>query len=144
MGWDLFISVILLTTCITTPFDLAFAEELDAVKKYVTYRYCIDFLFLIDIAVNFNTATQDEIFEVEDDRCQIAKNYILGWFLIDFLAIIPFDLVLQHVAHEHGLDGEEQGDTSTDYNRMFRLSRISKLYKLIKITRLIRLAKLMK
>jgi hypothetical protein len=62
IGWDLMISMILLLTCITTPFDLAFAEETDANKPYVAYRYCIDFLFLMDIFVNFNTATQDEIF----------------------------------------------------------------------------------
>lgn len=30
IGWDLLIAMILLLTCITTPFDLAFAEELDA------------------------------------------------------------------------------------------------------------------
>jgi hypothetical protein len=29
MGWDLLISVILLITCVQTPFDLAFSAELD-------------------------------------------------------------------------------------------------------------------
>ena len=64
IGWDLLIAMILLLTCITTPFDLAFAEELDAMQKYVTYRYCIDGLFFLDILVNFNTALQDDTFYV--------------------------------------------------------------------------------
>lgn len=56
MGWDLLISVILLVTCFITPFNLAFSEEVDKVKLYVAFNYSIDFLFLIDIIINFNTA----------------------------------------------------------------------------------------
>ena len=29
VGWDVFISLVLLITCITTPFDMAFGEEFD-------------------------------------------------------------------------------------------------------------------
>jgi len=38
---------------------------------------------------------QDELFDVDDDRWNIAKNYLKGWFLIDILAIIPFDVILK-------------------------------------------------
>ena len=56
IGWDLMISVILLITCVTTPFDLAFANEVDANMNYNIYRYCIDFIFFLDILINFNCA----------------------------------------------------------------------------------------
>ena len=95
MVWDLMISVILLLTCFVTPFNLAFGEEVDAVVWYVVFNYSIDFLFLIDIIINFNTAYQSELYETIDDREKIAMNYIKGWFFIDLLAIIPFEVLLQ-------------------------------------------------
>ena len=137
MVWDLLISVILLLTCFVTPFNLAFTEEVDQVIWYVVVNYSIDFLFLIDIFINFNTAYQNELYETIDDRQKIAANYIKGWFLIDLLAIIPFELLIQMTQGDQDSSGEE-------FNKMVRMTRISKLYKLVKITRLLRLLKLMK
>lgn len=98
MGWDLMISIILLVTCITTPFDLAFQEETDAATNYVIFRYVIDFLFGIDIIINFNSATQNQIFEIEDDRTTLSLNYFKGWFWVDFLSIIPFEFIVKSIA----------------------------------------------
>ena len=103
-------------------------------------RNTIDILFSIDILVIFNTAFQNEILEVEDDRCTIACNYLKGWFMIDLLAVIPFETLIDFfLQSEHSNHSD-----SVDYNRFIRISRMSKLYKLIKITRLLRLLKLMK
>lgn len=35
-----------------------------------------------------------------DDRKIIAKKYLKGWFIIDFLAIAPFDLIIHYMAHD--------------------------------------------
>ena len=35
VGWDVFISLVLFITCIATPFDMAFGEELDGKYHYV-------------------------------------------------------------------------------------------------------------
>lgn len=94
MGWDLIISVILLVTCMITPFNLAFQEEVEKIRWYMNVNYTIDILFGIDIVLNFLTAFQNELYEVVDDRKQIAIRYLKGWFIIDLLAIIPFDLIL--------------------------------------------------
>jgi hypothetical protein len=56
MFWDLTISMLLLITCVTTPFDLAFADEIEDVESYTIFRNTIDILFFIDIVVIFNTA----------------------------------------------------------------------------------------
>ena len=92
------------------------------------FAYTIDFLFLLDIFVNFFSAIQDSKFELHDDRCVIAKEYLKGWFIIDLLAIIPFDLIFM----------------TSDLSSFVRVARIGKLYKLIKITRLLRLLKIFK
>lgn len=64
MFWDLTISILLLITCVTTPFDLAFAQEIDDIHWYNVFRNLIDLLFFIDIIVIFNTAFQTDVMEI--------------------------------------------------------------------------------
>ena len=92
--WDITISIVLLVTCFVTPINLAFADEVEKVQWYVIFTYCLDFVFLIDIFVNFFSAYQNDVFKMIDDRKVIAVNYIKGWFLIDLIAILPFDLIM--------------------------------------------------
>jgi hypothetical protein len=54
--WDVIQAVFLLLTCVLVPFNLAFSDELDAISWYVKLNYSIDFLFFLDILVNFNLA----------------------------------------------------------------------------------------
>ena len=96
----------------------------------------IDFMFLIDIILNFNTAYLDECHDMKDGRLDITVKYLKGWFIIDFLAIIPFEELIKLVSDTSGGNGS--------YNKLVRMSRLSKLYKLVKITRLIRLLKVLK
>ena len=92
--WDTVISIILLITCFITPINLAFQEETEMVEWYMMFNYVIDILFFMDILVNFNSAYQNEMYEMIDDRKVIAKTYLSGWFVIDLLAIIPFTVIL--------------------------------------------------
>jgi hypothetical protein len=59
----------------------------------------------------------------------IAANYLTGWFMIDLISIIPFDLILM---------------TSGSFNRIARFARIGKLYKLIKMFRMAKVLKIAK
>ena len=52
----------------------------------------VDLLFGIDIFIEFITAYYDDDFQIVDNIKEIMRNYILGWFLLDLLAIIPFDI----------------------------------------------------
>lgn len=91
--WDTFITLLLIFTCIVTPYRIALVD-VDTLDWTIA-NYSIDFLFLIDIVFNFNTAEYDEDFELVEDRCTIAHNYLTGWFSIDLLAIFPFDAIAQ-------------------------------------------------
>lgn len=88
--------------------------------------YTVDILFLADIFVNFNVATYDEDMEVVEDRLTLAKNYLKSWFLIDFVTIIPFELL------------SSGGESS----KIVRMSRIGRIYKILKLLKLIRFFKL--
>lgn len=49
----------------------------------------INCFFIIDMIINFSTAFYDENFILNYDRKEIVKKYVKGFFLIDFIAIIP-------------------------------------------------------
>jgi hypothetical protein len=85
-------------------------------------------LFFCDILIIFNTAYFDENFKVVDDRKVIAYKYLTGWFFIDLMSILPFDLILN----------------ATDLNSLVRFARIGRLYKLVRLTRLLKVLRFMK
>lgn len=89
--WDSFITIILIFTCMVTPYRIAFIDE-DS-DLWVGINYSIDGLFLIDMILCFMTAYYTEEFELIEDRKEIAKTYLTSWFPIDFLAIFPFEKV---------------------------------------------------
>ena len=93
--WDVFQSILLLVTCVLTPFTLAFSEELEVIVWYRQMNNAIDICFALDIILNFNLAYQDEAYAVIDDRMLIAKMYAKTWFLIDFLAVLPFEGIVK-------------------------------------------------
>jgi len=124
--WDLFITVILLISCLLTPFNIAFIEV--EPFGWVVVNFVIDACFLVDIMVIFNSAFYDEEFVIVEDRKMIAKEYVTSWFLVDLLAILPFDYFLQQ----------------DSYSELVRLTRIGRMSKLIKMTRLLRILKIVK
>ena len=65
-NWDLFITIILIYTCVSTPARMAFVEV--DTTGWAILKWTIDSLFLIDIVVIFNTAIQDDDFRTIDDR----------------------------------------------------------------------------
>jgi len=114
-----------------TPMRLAFVKPgEEETMDYLVINYFIDFLFFIDILVIFNTGFFDEYLRVIENRKEIAKKYLTGWFIIDIIAIVPFDLMTV-------LDGNNA-------NGMVRFAKIPRLYKLVKLTRLVRVFKLVK
>ena len=61
-NWDLFITIVLVWTCILTPARIAFDTDDDIEPGFETLRWIVDFFFLVDIVINFNTAYQNEDF----------------------------------------------------------------------------------
>lgn len=54
----------------------------------------VDVTFVIDILINFRTTFVNGQDEVVSHPGRIAIHYLTGWFLIDLVAAIPFDLLL--------------------------------------------------
>jgi len=81
------------------------------------------------MVLTFFSCYQDQETELIDDRSKITKNYLTGWFFIDFMSVFPFDIMVME---------------GSDYTGLVRVFRISKIYKIVKIARLVRLFKVFK
>ena len=51
-------------------------------------------MFIIDILINFRTTYVNKNDEVVSHPGKIAVHYFKGWFIIDVVAAIPFDILL--------------------------------------------------
>jgi hypothetical protein len=80
----------------------------------------MNILFFIDVILTFNCAVEITDLKINDDRSFIAKEYLKGWFWVDILTILPFDLLFQ----------------GTNYNTIARFFRIGRLYRLVRLTKL--------
>ena len=109
---------VLLYTFIITPYRLAFVEEDDL--YWIMISAFVDFLFFVDIILTFFSA----YFDCEDNlitqKGKIAKNYIRGWFILDFVSIFPFFTLIS---------------IDKQYNTLARIGRLPKLYKLLRMTK---------
>ena len=54
----------------------------------------VDVMFIIDILINFRTTYVNKNDQIVSHQGKIALHYFKGWFLIDVVAAIPFDLML--------------------------------------------------
>ena len=126
--WDIIIAFLMLYTCIITPYRVAFLSDEDEFLYWIILETTIDVFFSVDIILNFFVAFFDaeEILIVSKKR--IIKNYLLGWFSIDLIGVIPFDKILE----------------TTKYSTLVRLSRIPRLYKLFRLTKMLKVLRMIK
>ena len=84
---------LLLIVSLIVPVRLAFVEQ-DSTSWFVFYTIT-DVFFLIDLILTFFTSVPDEkrVYEITDKEV-IAKKYLKGWFWIDLISILPFDILL--------------------------------------------------
>jgi len=59
--WDMFQSLILLISCFTTPYNLAFSKTEETYIAYRAFIIIIDLCFFLDIVVSFNSAYENNM-----------------------------------------------------------------------------------
>ncbi|KAF4796870.1 Potassium voltage-gated channel subfamily H member 7 [Turdus rufiventris] len=102
--WDWLILLLVIYTAIFTPYSAAFLlnDTEDRKRRECGYScsplnvvdLIVDIMFIIDILINFRTTYVNQNEEVVSDPAKIAIHYFKGWFLIDMVAAIPFDLLI--------------------------------------------------
>ncbi|KAF5891650.1 potassium voltage-gated channel subfamily H member 6-like, partial [Clarias magur] len=103
-AWDWVILLLVLYTAVFTPYSAAFLlNELAENRRRVCGYTCnplnvvdviVDVLFMVDIVISFRTTYVNHDDEVVTQPKSIAVHYIKGWFLIDMVAALPFDLLI--------------------------------------------------
>ncbi|CAJ0934153.1 unnamed protein product [Ranitomeya imitator] len=101
--WDWLILLLVIYTAIFTPYSAAFLlNDQEEQKENCGYScnplsvvdLMVDIMFIIDILINFRTTYVNTNEEVVSHPGKIAIHYFKGWFLIDMVAAIPFDLLI--------------------------------------------------
>ncbi len=79
------------------PYGMLFYPENKSINAFEDW---MNVYFILDIFVNFNVAIDDasnpgqyaRLIRLVVDRCLLAKNYLAGFFFLDLLSSIPFNL----------------------------------------------------
>ncbi|XP_048113626.1 potassium voltage-gated channel subfamily H member 2a isoform X2 [Alosa alosa] len=129
--WDWVILLLVIYTAIFTPYSAAFllSDAEEAAMQHCGYScsplnvvdLIVDILFILDIIINFRTTYVNSNDEVVSHPVRIAVHYFKGWFLIDLVAAIPFDLLIYR-------SGEE---TTT----LIGLLKTARLLRLVRVAR---------
>ena len=132
--WDMILAVLIFQSVILIPakigFDINYEPFFGSVDGIVDL--IVDIFFLLDIIVTFNTGFMHGTYYVTNRR-MVMKNYLKGWFMIDFLSTVPIDTIAAAVVGDSG-DAKEL--------RSLRMIRGLRLLRLLKLARLLKLKKL--
>ncbi|XP_024877539.1 potassium voltage-gated channel subfamily H member 7 isoform X12 [Temnothorax curvispinosus] len=137
--WDWIILLLVMYTAIFTPYVAAFVlSDPDynsrKNKKYsddpiVIIDFIVDVTFIVDIIINFRTTFVNSNDEVVSHPGKIAVHYLKGWFIIDLVAAIPFDLLLV------GSDTDELGLDKDETTTLIGLLKTARLLRLVRVAR---------
>uniref|UniRef100_A0A3P9PEJ2 Potassium voltage-gated channel subfamily H member 7-like n=1 Tax=Poecilia reticulata TaxID=8081 RepID=A0A3P9PEJ2_POERE len=130
--WDWLILLLVIYTAIFTPYSAAFLlNDLEEQKRRVCGYSCsplnvvdliVDIMFIVDILINFRTTYVNCNEEVVSHPAKIAIHYFKGWFLIDMVAAIPFDLLIF-------------GSGSDETTTLIGLLKTARLLRLVRVAR---------
>ncbi|XP_026148436.1 potassium voltage-gated channel subfamily H member 2 [Mastacembelus armatus] len=128
--WDWLILLLVIYTAILTPYSAAFLLSIEKEAALQNCGYCsplsvvdliVDIMFIIDILINFRTTYVNSNDEVVSHPVRIAVHYFKGWFLIDMVAAIPFDLLIYR----------DEEETTT----LIGLLKTARLLRLVRVAR---------
>ncbi|XP_048056703.1 potassium voltage-gated channel subfamily H member 7 isoform X8 [Megalobrama amblycephala] len=107
--WDWLILLLVIYTAIFTPYSAAFLlNDLEEERRH--------------ILINFRTTYVNANEEVVSHPAKIAVHYFKGWFFIDMVAAIPFDLLIFEAGSE---------ETTT----LIGLLKTARLLRLVRVAR---------
>lgn len=137
ISWDLLLLLLLGYIAVVSPIRLGFA--LDAEGMFWVFEATLDVMFLIDVILNFLTAFRDSQNRLQTNIFTIARNYVLGFFIIDLVSSIPFDLVIFFA--DVGSTGSLAQASSLETAKTLKAGKLGRVIKMIKFSKMLRLAR---
>jgi len=131
--WDILAVLALGFVAIFTPAEVALMEV--KWNPIFVINRLVDLIFIVDMCLQF--FIMYPVFsrfgrQLEYRRDKIAKNYLTGWFLIDFASILPVDMVAM-LAGSHNT-----------FLSSIKLVKVVRLLRLLKLLRVLKTSKTVK
>jgi len=121
--WDMHLIVLLVYIAIFVPYYIGFGGSNNRGGVLKTFDRYLDIAFLVDIVLSFTTAyVDDESGVMIKSHKQIAKRYIMSYFVVDVVSGIPWEF----------LPVDASSTTATNF---LKLTKISKLFRAIELLR---------
>lgn len=127
LSWDVCIGLMLLYSVASVPYLISFSSDDDPASALNVINRLIDVAFAIDIILNFISGYYEKD-RLETSFGRIAAHYLRGWFLLDVVTTVPFDLILN--------------EELSRFNKFIRFVRISKLIRLLRLLRIMKIFRL--
>jgi len=138
--WDVLILVLLLYVMTVTPFEVSFLPAQAYTDVLFWVNRVVDSCFMVDMICQFFMIPGDlDVGSMTADgtsrklSAHLRDTYLKGWFFIDFISILPYDLI-SWLVESSAKDG---GNV-----HVLRLMRIVKLARLFKTLRVLRVSRL--
>ena len=138
MCWDLGLVACLLYMAVVIPARIAFDSDNPVTTTQVVpgssifwFELLVDCAFLVDICLNFRTAFDDMDGHTVTDPKMIQKHYLKGWFLIDFVAVLPYSYIVMLIDSEY----KPSGQGLVKSVRLIRLAKLLRLGRLLPLLR---------
>lgn len=116
--WDALIMLFVLYSSFQIPYDSCFRIT-EAPQALRVLESLVDVFFAVDLVLNFRTTYIEDHIEIFDGK-KIVSHYFRNFFIIDFLATVPFELIFGSVVTSLGWLG---------VLKMVRLLRLGRLVK---------------
>ena len=131
--WDFALMLFIFWSVLSVPYYICFKIEVTGIWKI--FEYITDVFFAIDIAINFFTGVYNSNSNVVNYEWKtIANTYLKGWFVIDIVSTLPFDLIYSSMSTESN-DGSAM--------RSLKLLRAIRLVKLLRLVRIFKIVELL-
>jgi len=133
--WDFVTIFALFFTAILTPYEVCMLWAPTEVDALFIVNYFVNSIFMFDTLSNFFLPfreTRRRGGGIVKNHRKIALRYLKGWFIIDLVSILPFDILVVS-----GLI-----DTNAVNPSMLRMIRMIRLMRLLKLARILRASRL--
>jgi hypothetical protein len=128
--WEVVGLVFIIYQSIVIPFRLCF--DSDAAGGWKVIEAGIDYCFLADILVQFNTAFYRKGILVYQ-RWEITKNYAKTWFIIDLAASFPYSLIIPENV------GNREDAVIYKTPQLLKLVKFARFLKFLRLLRVLKL-----
>lgn len=125
--WDIVTLFLLLYTATLTPYEVAFLKDRPLSAMYFV-NLVVNFAFFFDLCLNFNLMYfSDKQMKMVTRRRDVAVNYLRGFFIIDFISILPYDDISTATGG---------GGGNLKILRVVRIFRLAKLLRILRSSRI--------